>query len=198
MNNTNEERRVMNTILTHLASSLARGWWLLLLRGLVAIIFGVLAWVQPGITLAALVLLFGAYSMADGVLCLWTAITGPKGHEYWWLLLLQGLVGIGIGFLTFFAPGITALALLFYIAIWAIATGVLEIAAAIRLRKEIDNEWLLLVAGLASVAFGILLAAQPAAGALAVLWLIGSYAILFGVLLLILAFKIRKFVPKLS
>ena len=188
----------MNTILTHLASTLARGWWLLLLRGLVAIIFGVLAWVQPGITLAALVLLFGAYSMADGVLCLWTATTGPKGHEYWWLLLLQGLVGIGIGFLTFFAPGITALALLFYIAIWAIATGVLEIAAAIRLRKEIDNEWLLLVAGLASVAFGILLAAQPAAGALAVLWLIGSYAILFGVLLLILAFKIRKFVPKLS
>jgi uncharacterized membrane protein HdeD (DUF308 family) len=188
----------MNTILTHLASTLARGWWLLLLRGLVAIVFGALAWTQPGITLAALVLLFGAYSMADGVLCLWTAITGPKGHEYWWLLLLQGLVGIGIGFLTFFAPGITALALLFYIAIWAIATGILEIAAAIRLRKEIDNEWLLLLAGLASVVFGILLAAQPAVGALAVLWLIGSYAILFGVLLLILAFKIRKFVPKLS
>ena len=188
----------MNTILTHLASTLARGWWLLLLRGLVAIVFGVLAWVQPGITLAALVLLFGAYSMTDGVLCLWTAITGPKGHEYWWLLLLEALVGIGIGFLTFFAPGITALALLFYIAIWAIATGVLEIAAAIRLRKEIDNEWLLLLAGLASVVFGILLAAQPAVGALAVLWLIGSYAILFGVLLLILAVKIRKFVPKLS
>ncbi len=188
----------MNTILTHLASTLARGWWLLLLRGLVAIVFGVLAWVQPGITLAALVLLFGAYSMADGVLGLWTAITGPKGHEYWWLVLLQGLVGIGIGFLTFFAPGITALALLFYIAIWAIATGVLETAAAIRLRKEIDNEWLLLLAGLASVVFGILLAAQPAVGALALLWLIGSYAILFGVLLLILAFKVRKFVPKLS
>jgi uncharacterized membrane protein HdeD (DUF308 family) len=188
----------MNTILTHLASTLARGWWLLLLRGLVAIVFGVLAWAQPGIALAALVLLFGAYSMADGVLCLWTAITGPKGHEYWWLLLLEGLVGIGIGFLTFFAPGITALALLFYIAIWAIATGILEIAAAIRLRKEIDNEWLLLLAGLASVVFGILLAAQPAVGALALLWLIGSYAILFGVLLLILALRIRKFVPKLS
>jgi uncharacterized membrane protein HdeD (DUF308 family) len=188
----------MNTILTHLASTLARGWWLLILRGLVAIVFGALAWIQPGITLAALVLLFGAYSMADGVLCLWTAITGPKGHEYWWLLLLEGLVGIGIGFLTFFAPGITALALLFYIAIWAIATGILEIAAAIRLRKEIDNEWLLLLAGLASVVFGILLAAQPAVGALALLWLIGSYAILFGVLLLILALKIRKFVPKLS
>jgi uncharacterized membrane protein HdeD (DUF308 family) len=186
----------MNTILTHLASTLSRGWWLLLLRGVVAIIFGVLAWVQPGIALAALVLLFGAYSLADGVLCLWTAITGPKGHEYWWLLLLEGLVGIGIGLLTFFAPGITALALLFYIAIWAVATGVLEIVAAIRLRREIENEWLLLLAGLASVVFGVLLAAQPATGALALLWLIGSYAILFGVLLLILAFKIRKFVGK--
>jgi uncharacterized membrane protein HdeD (DUF308 family) len=188
----------MSSIVTHLASTLSRNWWLLVLRGVVAIVFGVLAWAEPGITLAALVLLFGAYSMADGILCLWTAIAGPKGHEYWWLVLLQGLVGIGIGLLSFFAPGITALALLFYIAIWAIATGTLEIAAAIRLRKEIDNEWLLLLAGLASVAFGVVLAAQPAAGALAVLWLIGSYAILFGVLLLILAFKVRNFVGKLT
>ncbi len=188
----------MNTILTHLAATLSRGWWLLLLRGVVAIVFGSLAWVQPAITLAALVLLFGAYSMADGILCLWTAITGPKGHEYWWLVLLEGLVGVGAGLLTFFAPGITALALLFYIAIWAIATGTLEIAAAIRLRKEINNEWLLLLSGLASVAFGVLIAARPGAGALGLLWLIGSYAIVFGILLLVLAFKIRKFVPKLS
>lgn len=186
-----------NSIVTHLASTLSRGWWLLLLRGLVAIIFGVLAWVQPAITLAALVLLFGAYSMADGILCLWTAIAGPKGHEYWWLVLLEGFIGIGIGLLTFFAPGVTALALLFYIAIWAIATGTLEIAAAIRLRKEISNEWLLLLSGLASVIFGVLLAAQPGAGALALLWLIGTYAVLFGVLLLILAFRIRGFVSKL-
>ena len=113
-------------------------------------------------------------------------------------MLLEGLVGVGIGLLTFFAPSITALALLFYIAIWAIATGILEIAAAIRLRKEIDNEWLLLLAGLASAVFGVLLAAQPAVGALALLWLIGSYAIVFGVLLLILAIKVRGFVPKLS
>jgi uncharacterized membrane protein HdeD (DUF308 family) len=188
----------MNSILTHLASTLSRGWWLLVLRGIAAILFGVLAWFQPGLTLAALVLLFGAYSMADGVLCLWTAITGPRGHEYWWLVLLEGLVGIGIGLMTFFAPGITALALLFYIAIWAVATGILEIAAAIRLRKEMDNEWLLLLAGLASVAFGVLLAVQPAGGALALLWLIGSYAIVFGALLLILALKVRKFVPKVT
>jgi uncharacterized membrane protein HdeD (DUF308 family) len=135
--------------------------------------------------------------MADGIFAVWTAIAGAKDSEQWWLLLLVGLLGIGIGILTFVAPGVTALALLFYIAIWAIATGVLEIAAAIRLRKEIDNEWLLLLAGLASVVFGVMLAARPGAGALAVLWLIGSYAIVFGVLLLILAFRVRKVVGKL-
>ena len=159
----------MNSVVAHLSSVLRRGWWLLLLRGIVAILFGVILWVEPTISLAALVLLFGAYYLVDGIFAVWTAISGPKDHDYWWLLLLWGLVGIGVGILTFLAPGITALALLFYIAIWAIATGVLEIMAAIRLRKEIDNEWLLLLAGLASVAFGLLLAFRPGAGALGVL-----------------------------
>jgi uncharacterized membrane protein HdeD (DUF308 family) len=183
----------MSPIEQHLASVLSRHWWLLLLRGLVAIAFGVLTWVQPGISLAALVILFGAYSMADGILAAWTAVAGGKNNDYRWVLLLEGLLGIGVGVLTFVAPGITALALLFYIAIWAIATGVLEIAAAIRLRKEIKDEWLLILAGIASVVFGALLAAQPGVGALALLWLIGSYAIVFGVLLVILAFKTRRF-----
>jgi uncharacterized membrane protein HdeD (DUF308 family) len=187
----------MHGIVAHLASSLSRSWWLLLLRGIAAIAFGVLTWAQPGISLAALVLLFGAYSMADGILVSWTAIAGSKEHD-WWILLLEGLVGIGVGVLTFIAPGITAFALLFYIAIWAVATGVLEIAAAVRLRKEVANEWLLLLSGLVSVAFGGLLMAWPGAGALTVLWLIGSYAIVFGVLLLILAFKLRGFVSKLT
>ena len=184
----------MNGTEGRLASILSNSWWLLLLRGLVAIAFGVLTWFQPGISLAALVLLFGAYVLADGVLATWTAIAGHRYHDAWWVLLLEGLLGIGIGILTFVAPGITALALLFYIAIWAIATGVLEIAAAIRLRKEVQGEWLLILAGLASVVFGVLLIWQPGAGALAVLWLIASYAIVFGVLLLILAFKSRGFV----
>jgi uncharacterized membrane protein HdeD (DUF308 family) len=187
----------VNSVVAHLSSLLRRGWWLLLLRGLVSIAFGVVVWLQPAISLAALVLLFGAYCTVDGVFAVWTAIAGAKTSEHWWLLLLEGLLGIGVGIITFVAPGITALALLFYIAIWAISTGVLEIVAAIRLRREIDNEWWLMLAGLASVAFGFILAARPGAGALALLWLIGSYAIVFGVLLLTLAFRARKFVDKL-
>ena len=188
----------MNAMIAHLTSSLKRGWWLLLLRALAAIAFGVMAFAWPGLSLTALVLVFGAYCMADGVLTLSVALAGPKQQEYWWLLLLEGLVGIGVGILTMMAPGVTGLALLFYIAIWAIATGVLEIAAAIRLRKEIEGEWLLLLAGVASVIFGGMLIWQPAAGALTVLWLIGSYAIVFGVLLLVLAFKARGFVAKFT
>jgi uncharacterized membrane protein HdeD (DUF308 family) len=157
---------------------------------------GILVWFQPGISLAALVLLFGAYSMADGILGVWTAVAERKEREHWGLLLLEGLLGIGVGILTFLVPGITALALVFYIAIWAIATGVLEIVAAIRLRKEIEGEWLLILSGLASVVFGVILMAQPGVGALAVLWLIATYAVVFGVLLVILAFKARSFVSE--
>jgi uncharacterized membrane protein HdeD (DUF308 family) len=195
---TRQKEQLMQTIKGHLASILSRRWWLLLLRGLIAIAFGVVSWVLPGISLASLVLLFGAYCLADGVLNAWTALEGRREHEHWWVLFLEGLLGIGVGVLTFLAPSLTALALLFYIAIWAIATGVLEIVAAIRLRKEIENEWLLIIAGLASVVFGALLMAQPAAGALALLWLIASYAIFFGVLLVILAFKVRGFVSKVA
>ena len=183
----------MDLVNERLASILSRGWWLLLLRGLAAIAFGVLTWSQPGISLAVLVMFFGAYSLVDGVLGVWTAIAGREHHEHWWVFLLEGLLGVGVGILTFFAPGVTAIALLFYIAIWAIGTGVLEIVGAIRLRKEIDGEWMLILAGLASVVFGVLLMAQPGADALALIWLIGSYAIVFGVLLVLLAFKARSF-----
>jgi len=175
------------------AGILSRSWWALLLRGACAIAFGVLTWTQPGISLAALVLLFGAYVLADGVLGVWTAIAGRKDHEHWFALLLWGLVGIGVGFLTFQAPALTGLALLFYIAVWAIATGVLQIVAAIRLRKEIEGEWLLVLGGLASVVFGALLMARPGAGALALLWMIAAYAVIFGVIMVILAFKARSF-----
>jgi len=183
----------MNVLERHLATILARDWWMLLLRGLIAIAFGLLLWVQPAISLAALVLFFGGYVLADGILGVWSAIAGRKDHEDWWVLLLWGLTGIGVGILTFMAPGVTALALLFYIAVWAIATGVLQIAAAIRLRKMIRGEWWLILGGLASVIFGVLLMARPGAGALAVLWLIAAYAVVFGVFLVLLAFKVRGF-----
>jgi len=183
----------MNIVEGRLAAILSRNWWALLLRGLVAIAFGVLTWTQPAISLAALVLLFGVYALVDGVLGVWTAISGRKDHEDWWVLLLWGLLGIGVGIMTLMAPGVTAFALLFYIAAWAVATGVLEIVAAVRLRKVIKGEWWLVLGGLASIIFGVLLMAHPGAGALAVLWLIAAYAIIFGVLLVILAFRLRGF-----
>jgi uncharacterized membrane protein HdeD (DUF308 family) len=188
----------MNEIEKRFARILWRNWGMLLLRGIVAIAFGILIWLLPGISLAALVLLFGAYSLIDGILGVWVAIAGRKEHDDWWVLLLGGLFGIVVAVITFIAPGLTAIALLFYIAIWAIATGVLEIVAAIRLRKEIRGEWRLILGGLASVVFGVLLMAHPATGALALLWLIGSFAIVFGVLLLVLAFKARRFASSFS
>jgi len=166
----------MNGIERRLAAILTRGWWRLLVRGLVAIAFGVFTWLRPGLSLAALVLVFGIYCTADGVLGIWTAIAGRNDNDYWWVLLLAGIVGVGVGAVTFAAPGLTAVALLVYIAVWALVKGVLEIATAIRLRKEIQGEWLLVVGGAASVAFGALLLARPGAGVLAVLWLIKTPA----------------------
>ena len=183
----------MNNIEKQLSSILSRNWWKVLLRGLAAIMFGILVWLLPGISLAVLVLLFGAFVLVDGILGVWLAIDGRKEYEDWWVLLLWGLLGIGVGVLTFMSPGVTGLALLFFIAAWAIATGVLEIVAAIRLRREIKGEWLLILGGLLSVMFGALLMAQPGVGALALIWLIGTYAVIFGIVLVILAFKTRSF-----
>jgi uncharacterized membrane protein HdeD (DUF308 family) len=179
---------------TGFANVLQRGWWRLLLRGLAAIAFGLIAWLRPGISLAALVIVFGLYALVDGILCVWMGIAGRKLNEDWWVLLLMGFIGIGVGLLTFSRPGITALGLLFYIAIWAIARGALEIVAAIHLRKEVKGEWRLVVAALASIALGVFLMASPARGVLALLWVIGLFAIVFGVMEVILAFRARKFV----
>jgi uncharacterized membrane protein HdeD (DUF308 family) len=185
-------------IVENLGSILSRNWWLMLLRGLAAIGFGILIFAKPQISLQVLVYLFGAYVLVEGILGVSLALHARNEVHSWGVLLLWGLLGVGVGILAFVKPDITALALLFYIALWAIATGVLEIATAIRLREVIKNEWLLILAGLASVAFGVLLIARPDAGALAVLALIGAYAIVFGVLLVVFAFKIRSFVSKVT
>ena len=180
------------------ADMLSHSWWRLLLRGLFAIAFAVLTFFRPGISLTALVLSFGIYALADGVIMTWMAIAERKEQDHWWLLLIGGLLGIGIGVLTFATPGVTALALLFYIAIWAIGKGVLEIVAAIRLRKEIEGEWLLILAGLASVFFGAFLMARPGTGALTLVTFIAAFALFIGVLLVVLAFKVRKLGKRLA
>ena len=170
---------------------LARYWWLILLRGIAAIIFGVLAFVWPGITLVTLVLLFGAFTLVDGVLSLGHAIMGGNVGSRWWLALV-GIAGIAAGLVTFLMPGLTALVLLFFIAGWAIALGVFQIIGAIRLRKEIDNEWLIGLSGALSVLFGVVLLVAPGAGALGLIWVIASYAIVFGIMLVMEAFKLKK------
>ncbi len=170
---------------------LVRNWWALALRGLFAILFGLLALAWPSLTLAALVILFGAYSLVDGIFALVAAVRVAEAHERWWLLVLEGLAGIAAGLITFMWPGITALVLLYLIAWWAVVTGVFEIAAAIRLRKEISGEWALVLGGAASVIFGLVLLFRPGIGVLAVIWLIGTYALVFGALLLMLAFRLR-------
>ncbi len=172
--------------------TLKLNWWLLALRGLVAVLFGVLAFMWPGATLITLVWLFGAFALVNGILSLVLAAKTPKGYPKVGSLIFGGLLGILAGLLAFVMPGITALGLLILIAAWAIVTGIMELVAAVRLRKIINNEWLLVLAGIASVVFGVLLLFQPAVGALALIWLIGAWALLFGILLMILAFRMRN------
>jgi uncharacterized membrane protein HdeD (DUF308 family) len=171
--------------------ALAKNWWLVMLRGACAILFGVLTFIWPGITLFTLVLLYGAFALVDGVLALISAITGGSPAPRWWLVLI-GLLGIAAGIVTLVLPGMTALLLLLFIAGWAIATGVMEIYGAIKLRKEIDNEWWLIVNGVISVLFGLILIVQPATGALALLFVIGTFAIIYGITLISLSLRLRK------
>jgi uncharacterized membrane protein HdeD (DUF308 family) len=172
---------------------LARNWWALVLRGLAAILFGVLAFAWPGITLFVLVLFFGAYMLVDDIFAIVAAVRAAGEEDRWWLLLVQGILGVLAGLVAIFWPGLTALALLYFIAAWAIVTGIMEIVAAIRLRREIEGEWALALSGALSVLFGVLLVVLPApAGLLSLVWLIGAYAVATGVLLLILGFRVRS------
>lgn len=177
---------------------LARNWWAIALRGIIAILFGLAAFFWPGLTLFALVFLFGAYALVDGVLSLLAAFRAAEHHTRWWPLLIVGLVGIAAGLLTFFYPGVTAIALLYIIAAWAIITGIFQIIAAFQLHREISNEWLLGLSGLAAIVFGILAMLMPGAGALAIVWLIGIYAVIFGLLQLGLAYRLHNLESSLT
>ena len=178
-----------------MTTTLARNWWVLALRGVVAILFGIMAFIWPGLTLISLVLLFGAYAFLDGIFSILAAWRGRETNERWWALLMEGILGLAAGVIAFVWPGAAAVGLLYVIAAWAILTGILEIVAAIRLRQEIDNEWLLGLTGVASIIFGLLLAIWPGAGLLTLTWIIGGYAIAFGVLMLLLAFRLRGWTP---
>jgi len=193
MSNTHIEAGRRSPFLGLALRELAENWWLLLLRGIAAIAFGLLAFSWPGLTLLTLVLMWGIYAIADGILALWAAIASKGGEmaPRWWLAVV-GIAGILAGALAFVWPGMTALILLMFIASWAIVIGVLQIWGAIRLRKEIEGEWLLGLSGVLSVAFGVIMFAQPGAGALAVVWLIGWFAILAGCVYIGLAFQLKK------
>ena len=171
-------------------------WWAMVLRGVAAIVFGILAFMWPRLTVAVLVFLWGAYALVDGIFAI---VAGVKSHgEYkrWGLLLVEGILGVIAGVLAFVIPGITAFVLLMLIAAWAVVTGGFEIAAAIQMRKHIHNEWLLVLAGVASIIFGLALFINPLAGILAVVWIIGVYAIVFGALLIALGLRLHNMVRR--
>jgi uncharacterized membrane protein HdeD (DUF308 family) len=166
-------------------------WKALVVRGVLAVLFGLLTIVLPRISLAALVLLFGAYAFAEGVTNLVGAVRG-RGERPRWLLLVEGLVSVAVGVITLIMPGVTALALVYYIGVWAVVTGVLEVIAAIRLRKAVKGEWLLAASGILSVAFGVLVMLFPGAGALTLVLWIGAYALVFGAALIALGVRVRS------
>jgi uncharacterized membrane protein HdeD (DUF308 family) len=171
---------------------LARRWWLVLIRGMAAVLFGVLCFARPFASLAALVIVYGCWAIVDGAFNLGSAVRSARGGRSWGWLVFEGVVGIAVGVLAILWPGITALALLWVIAAWMVITGIAELAAAIALRKFIRGELLLALAGVLSVVAGVLLVRHPGVGALAVVFWIGAYAVLFGLLLIGLAFRLRS------
>jgi uncharacterized membrane protein HdeD (DUF308 family) len=165
---------------------------LLLVRGIVGVVIGIVAFAWPGVTIAALVVIFGAYAIIDGLTNLMLGLTGRARHGRAWVHALQGIVGIAAGVMTFVWPAVTALVLILFIASWAIVTGIIEVAAAIKLRKEISGEWLLALSGILSIAFGVLVIAFPFAGAVGISWVLGTYAMIGGVILIALGVKLRS------
>lgn len=175
--------------------TLKRHWWVPVIRGIAAVVFGVIAFVYPGITIATLVLFFGAWVLIDGIFRVVGAIGHRASDPDWGWHIVIGIVGIIVGLLTFHAPQITALALIIYIAAWALMVGATEIAFAIKLRREIKGEWFLILMGLASIIFAILLLWNPIAGAAAVIWLIAWYAVILGILAIFFGFRLKTLRP---
>ena len=190
----------MNTMAmgSQIDDALARNWSLMLIRGVCAIGFGVITFVWPGATISAIILLFGAFMLVDGVFLIGAAIKGKKAGYHWWPLLLEGVVGVLIGIYTFMQPAVAGIALLVWVAVWAIVGGVMQVVAAIKLRKLIEGEFWLGLAGVLAIAFGCLLIMRPIVGAVSLVRVLGWFAIFYGVILVLLAFKLKKFVGSLA
>jgi uncharacterized membrane protein HdeD (DUF308 family) len=171
--------------------ALTNRWWVFLIRGIAAIIFGILAFVWPGMTIFALTIVFGAYAFVDGIFALAAALGGYGGSR-WWALLLEGLAGLIVAFIVWTEPQLSTYGLVYAIAIWAIITGAMEIVAGLQLRDVIANEWLYILAGILSIVFGVLVIRNPDAGFTGVAWLIGVYAIFFGILQLGLSYRLNQ------
>jgi len=170
----------------------AGSWWTIALRGVAAIVFGLIALFLPADALLALILVFSAFALVNGISTIIMAFRERNAYSRWWVLFLQGALSVVVGVIAFIWPGLTTFTLLYFIAFWAITSGVFEIIAAIEMRKVINNEWFLALSGVLSIIFGVLLIIYPSSGALALVWLIGSYSIVFGVMLLLVAFRLRS------
>src|SRR5712691_1438711 len=179
-----------------MAMNLARHWWALALRGAAAIIFGVIALFWPPTAIIALVAIFGAYALVDGILNLVAAVRAGRTGQRWGALVFEGIVSLAVGILTLFFPGVTALALVLLVAAWSLVTGVAEVVAAIKLREMIQGEWLLALSGILSIAFGVLLFISPLIGAIAIAIWIGAYSVVFGALLVGLALRLRSWAAR--
>ena len=171
--------------------AVTRNWWTLLLRGGIAVLFGVLLFALPTLTLASIIIFFGAYALVDGVFNTVSALFSVGKYEGWWVSLLGGLVSIVAGTAVMTWPGLTALSVLWLIALWAVATGILQIFAAFQLRRDIDGEWFMGLGGALSVLFGVLLVVWPSTGIVTLLGLVGIYAVVFGVVMVVLSFRVR-------
>lgn len=174
-----------------LLSQLSRSWWLFLIRGLVAILFGALALLRPGLTMEALLIYIGAWFLVDGVVKIFGAFSSSTPKDDKWLLGLTGLLGVLLGFLTFTSPLATGLAILMFIAAWAIVTGGFEIYTALKLRHEIEGEWVLVLIGLISIVFGIYCVYAPLVSGIGITMVLGIFAIVIGIVNIVFAFKLK-------
>ena len=175
-----------------MAAILRTNWWALVLRGIVAILLAIITFAIPGITIAVLATVFGFYALIDGVLAIVSTIRAVQGHRRWGAFLLEGILGILVGLYAILFPLATAAIFVTIMAVWAVVTGILEIAAAIRLRRHIQGEWLLILSGVMSILLGIVLFAAPLAGAVFFAWVLAGYGLIFGVLLIALGFRVRR------